>query len=151
MSNKDMQFQEMRREIKIEIANTFGFPLQLLLDSTMTYNNLSTAMAQYYDNAVLPVFKDIIGQLNKHFLTLFSDAENLEFSYNELDIPALRYRAIEQAQAKVNVGVNTTNEIRTMFDEDPVAGGDEIITPTSNTTLSNIESDIKAKYIKNEK
>ena len=137
-SNVDMQFQELRKENKIEIANAFGFPLQLLLDSSMTYNNLSTSMVQYYNNAVLPVTKDVINQLNKFLSKVYKS--DIELYYNEADISALRYKALEETKLKGSLNITTINELRSDISLDPIANGDEVILPTSYGSLDNLDS-----------
>ncbi len=147
-TNSDMQFQELRKENKIEIANALGYPLQLLLDSSMTYNNLSTAMVQYYDNAVLPVFNDVLSKLNKFFSKTYG--VDIELFYNEYDISPLRYRAIEQTAMKAKIGINTINELRANISDEDIADGDTLLVPSTSTTLDNIDKEfnqLKDDYV----
>ena len=147
-TNADMQFQELRKENKIEIANALGYPLQLLLDSSMTYNNLSTAMVQYYDNAVLPVYKDVLSKLNKFFSNIYD--VDVELFYNEYDIDPLRYRALEQTFMKSKIGINTINELRADISDEEISDGDTLLVPSTSTTLDNIDKEfeqLKGNYV----
>tara|TARA_R110002096_G_scaffold50015_4_gene131744 strand:- start:3211 stop:4500 length:1290 start_codon:yes stop_codon:yes gene_type:complete len=147
-TNADMQFQELRKENKIEIANALGYPLQLLLDSSMTYNNLSTAMVQYYDNAVLPVYKDVLSKLNKFFSNIYG--VDVELFYNEYDIDPLRYRALEQTLMKSKIGINTINELRADISDEEISDGDTLLVPSTSTTLDHIDKEfeqLKGNYV----
>ena len=145
-----MQFQELRKENKIEIANALGYPLQLLLDSSMTYNNLSTAMVQYYDNAVLPVFNDVLAKLNKFFSKVYG--EEIKLYYNEYDISPLKYRTLEQTSLKASLNVSTINEIREDISLEPIANGDDVLVSTNETKIDNLDNEfnnLKKQYVSN--
>lgn len=145
-SNNDMQYQQLRKENKIEIANAFGFPLQLLLDGTMTYNNLATSMVQYYDNAVLPVINDVLSQMSKFFSKIYN--ADIDIRYNEYEIAPLRYRALEQAKLKASLGVTTVNEIREDISMDDIVGGDSLTQSKSTNDVNKNFEYLKNKYVK---
>lgn len=153
-SNNDMQYQQLRNEIKKEIANCFGYPLQLLVDGSMTYNNMTIAMAQYYNNAVIPVWKDVMCQLSKFLSKIYK--QDIEIYFNHNDIDSLRYSNLEEAKLKSSIGASTINEIREDIGDDPIDEGDVLLVPSTSTTLNNLENqqipnnEIKFTELKNE-
>lgn len=131
-TNRDMEFQKLQESMLARIASIYGIPLPLLLDKSMTLNNLETAMLQLFDNAVIPLTKYLYDDLTRFVLKRYPDSENLEFRFNEGDITALRVRIIENAKRQNEINVNTIDEIRTLIgDEELASGGDVILKPAN--------------------
>lgn len=131
-TNRDMEFKDLQAAMLSRISNLYDIPLAMLLDTSMTENNLQVANVQLYDNAVLPLASRIYDELTRFLLPRYPDSENLEFRFNENDIPALRARIIETANLQKKVGVNSTNEIREVLGDEPLdEGGDDVLIPTN--------------------
>tara|TARA_Y100000310_G_scaffold320268_1_gene376539 strand:+ start:1482 stop:2936 length:1455 start_codon:yes stop_codon:yes gene_type:complete len=121
-TNRDMEFGKLQDSMLARISNTYRIPLALLLDSTMSYNNLETSIVQLYDTSVLPLAKRLYCELTRFLLPRYKNSENLEFRYNENDIPAVRARIIDTTKRQQEVGVNTVDELRDLLGDEPLGG-----------------------------
>lgn len=131
-SNKDMEFKDLQEAMLARISTAYGIPLALLLDSSMTLNNLETSMLQLFDNAVIPLTNYLYAELTQFILKRYPNSENLEYRFNEGDIGALRVRIIENASRQAKININTINELRTLIgDEALESGGDVILRPAA--------------------
>ncbi len=130
-SNRDMQFKELQDTMLARIANVFGVPLALLLDSTMTLNNLQTARLHLDKDAVIPLAKRINEELTRFLLPRYEGSENLEFALDVSEIESLKPEVLTNAELMKQIGVNTINEIRTEMGYEPIEGGD-VLPPSGN-------------------
>lgn len=156
-TNRDMEFKESQEAMLARISTTYRIPLALLLSQSMTLNNLETSMLQLFDGATLPLAKRLFEELTRFVLRRYPDSENLEFRFNENDIPALRLRMIETAKSMSEINVNTINEIRAVIGGVDIAGGDVVLRPATLipvsendlsdqiNTESKLREDLKAK------
>ena len=127
-NNRDMQFKEMQDSMLSRIANVYGVPLALLLDSTMTLNNLQTARLHLDKDAVIPLSKRINEELTKFLLSRYPDSEYLEFAIDISSIESLKPEVLSNALLMKQIGVNTKNEIRSELGYMHLEGGDELPT-----------------------
>ncbi len=131
-TNREMEFKDLQEAMLSRISTVYGIPLALLLDKSMTLNNLETSMLQLFDNAVIPLTNYLYAELTQFLLRRYPDSENLEFKFNEGDITALRVRIIETAERQSKIGVNTIDEIRTLIGDEALAtGGDVVLVPAN--------------------
>ena len=131
-TNKDMEHKEMQNQMLARTFNTYRIPIALVLEATMTLNNLETAMLHFFDDAVIPLANRIYSELTRFIMPRYPNSENLIFTFSESDIPALRARMVAAAKEQNSIGVNTTNEIREMLgDEELEEGGDTILVPAN--------------------
>lgn len=138
-TNRDMEFKDLQEAMLSRTSTVYRIPLALLLAQSMTLNNLETSMVQLFDNSVLPLANKLYSELTRLILSRYPDSENLEFRFNEQDIPALRSRMIQQAKTLSEVNVNTVDELRGMVGfENLPQGGDVVLKPA---TLIPIGSD----------
>jgi len=129
-TNRDMEFKELQEAMMSRTLSTYGIPLPLFLDKSMTLSNMETSMLQLFDNAVIPLTNYLYADLTRFILKRYPDSENLEFKFNEGDITALRVRIIENAKRQGEINVNTIDELRTLIgDEALETGGDQILRP----------------------
>lgn len=127
-SNRDMQFKEMQESMITRIANVYGVPIALLVDSAMTLNNLQTARLLLDKDAVIPLAKRINEDLTRFLLPRYDDTENLEFSIDLTEVESLKPEVLANAQAMASLRVNTIDEIRTEIGyENLEEGGDELV------------------------
>lgn len=131
-TNRDMEFKDLQEAMLSRVSTVYRIPLALLLAQSMTLNNLETSMVQLFDNSVLPLTNKIYSELTRFVLSRYKDSENLEFRFNEQDIPAIRSRMIATAKTLSEINVNTIDELRGMvgFEELPV-GGDQVLKPST--------------------
>ncbi len=140
-TNRDMEFGKLQDAMLSRTSNTFDVPLALLLDGSMTMNNLETAILHLYDMAVLPQAIRIYDELSRFLLPRYKGTENMELRFNENEIPAIRARLIETARQQKDIGVNTTNEIRKLIGDESIEGeGDVVLVPSQLIPLSMIEN-----------
>lgn len=131
-TNREMEFKDLQEAMLSRISTVYGIPLALLLDKSMTLNNLETSMLQLFDNAVIPLTNYLYAEMTQFLLRRYPDSENLEFRFNEGDITALRVRIIETAERQSKIGVNTIDEIRTLIGDEALAvGGDVVLVPAN--------------------
>ncbi len=131
-TNREMEFKDLQEAMLSRISTVYGIPLALLLDKSMTLNNLETSMLQLFDNAVIPLTNYLYAEMTQFLLRRYPDSENLEFRFNEGDITALRVRIIETAERQSKIGVNTIDEIRTIIGDEALAtGGDVVLVPAN--------------------
>lgn len=132
VTNKDMEFKELQEAMLARVSTVYGIPLALLLDKSMTLNNLETSMLQLFDNAVLPHTEYLYKELTRFLMPRYKNSEDLVFKFNEWDIPALRPRLIASAKEQSSINVNTMDEIRTLLgDEALEEGGDVVLIPAN--------------------
>ena len=140
-TNKDMEFKELQDAMLSRVSNAYDIPLALLLDKTMSYNNLETAIVQLYDLSVLPLAKRIFSELTKMLMRRYKNSENLELRYNESEIPAVRARLIETAKKQKDIGAYTTNELREVTGATPLDNsGNTVLVQSSMIALDLAES-----------
>jgi HK97 family phage portal protein len=125
--NTDMQFKELQEAMLSRISVVYGIPLAMLLDKSMTLNNLETSGLLLYDNAVMPLTVYLYDELTRFLLPRYQDTENLIFKFSESDIPVLRPRVLENAKRQRELNVNTINEIRTVIGDQPLDEGGDVV------------------------
>jgi len=131
-TNRDMEFKDMQEAMLSRISTIYGIPLAMLIDKSMTLNNLETSMLQLFDNAVIPLTNYLYAELTRFVLKRYPDSENLEFRFNEGDITALKVRIIESTSRQASIGVNTIDELRALIGDEALAtGGDVVLVPAN--------------------
>ncbi len=118
LSQKDMEFLELRKFSREEIAAVFGVPLSKL--GLNENSNRATAYIHDYSFAketLTPKLRMIQGALNKYFATTFED--NLHFEFESV-IPK-----DDETSAKINniyltQGVLTVDEVRESLGYEPL-------------------------------
>lgn len=129
---KEMEFKDLQEAMLSRISTTYGIPLALLLDKSMTLNNLETSMLQLFDNSIIPLANYLYAELTHFLLRRYPDSENLEFRFNQGDIAALRIRIVDSAFRQSQIGVNTIDEVRALIgDEALESGGDVVLVPAN--------------------
>jgi len=123
-SNRDMQFKELQDTMLARIANVFGVPLPLLLDSTMTLNNLQAARLHLDKDAVIPLAKKINENLTRFLLHRYKGSENLEFALDLTEIESLKPEVLLNAKVMTETKAITVNEIRAELGYGHIDGGD---------------------------
>lgn len=148
-NNRDMQFKDLQEAMVARISTQYDIPLAMLLEKTMTFNNLQTSQLQFFDGGVLPLTTTMYGELSRFLLPRYKGMENVIYQYNENDIEAVRLRQIETAKAQGEIGVNSTNELRTVIGyeelddaaaDDVLIGLDKIPLGTDRFTTDNLRT-----------
>lgn len=127
LSQKDMEFLELRKFSREEIAAVFGVPLTKL--GLNDNANKATAYVNDYTfakNTITPKLVMIKETLNKYFLPLFE--ENLAFDFDSV-IPKDEEFEVNKNVQYVKNNILTINEVRAELGYEPVDWGDEPAVP----------------------
>lgn len=124
-SNRDMEYSQLTKTAETSVFKQFKMPLPLIETASQKYANYSEAQAQLYQNMILPLYVDIVDQLQ----AILKD-KSIDIDTEKLPVQAtgLLIKLAEQMNLS---GVLTINEIREIIGRDPLIGGDII---RSNTT-----------------
>ena len=131
---KDMDYNEMRKDVSGRIYRVYNIPAPLVSEDTMTMANMDAAKFILYDSAVLPVLNRIFSGLTSFLMTRYAKTDNqkLIITYDESSISALKGRTIQDILNYKNTGIYTTNELRKQTGDKPLEGGDDLYQPSAN-------------------
>lgn len=127
LSQKDMEFLELKKYSREEIASTFGVPLTKL--GLNENSNKATAYVNdltFAKNTITPRLRMIKEVMNKYFLSQFEDG--LEFDFESV-IPTDEELEIQKNVQYVNANILTVNEVREKLGKKPVKWGDAPLQP----------------------
>ena len=132
-SNRDMDYQALVAEAKESIHRTFDIPLPLITLDAATFNNFETAVEYFYHNAVLPLADTLFEGWSANLLPRYGlDASKWRITYNKEEIDALQRGMISMLKERASLGVETTNEIRSLLPgREPIEGGDTLYQPAN--------------------
>lgn len=132
VNNKDMDFVKLDEVARNAVFSKYRIPLPLITSDRQTLNNYETAVEALYDDAVIPVAAYILEQLTIFLLPSFGEgAQNLRLGVDLQSIATLRRRHIRDLQARVDLGVETPNEIREfLLGRDEIEDGDGLMGST---------------------
>lgn len=131
-TNRDMDFRQLKLDCRNMIYAIFKIPMPIVIAERMTMSNMDQAVLSLYDNAVLPLYKQVMRDVGYALLPRFDlDPAVWQISYMEDDIPALAARNRQQTATLGVAGVLTINEIRKGQGREPVPGGDVIYQPNN--------------------
>ena len=152
LSNKDMDFRELKNDMVKIVALTLGIPLPLISNEAMTMNNYKEAKLALFDDSILPHTKRIYGELENFLFPRFKiDSEKYDLIYNENEISALSIRKSEEIKIKKDSNVLTINEIRALYGYEPIMDGDKLYQPFNLVPLGTGQSLLNAQKASREK
>jgi len=131
MSNRDMDFMNLKNSLTQSIYNLYKIPLPLVSPEQMTLSNMETAKLSLYDNAVIPLCKFIYSEMTQFILRRYPKSETLVFTIDETQIPALIPRIVNSVEKLSATGTLTPNELRTMLGREAAENGDDIMLPAN--------------------
>lgn len=135
-NNKDMDFLNLKTEVKNVIYSAFEIPLPLVSPEHMTLSNFDSAKVSFYEDSILPHAKTIFEALTKAFKPRFRDLDKWHLSYDPQSIETLKLRRNQELKLLSELKVTTINEIRNELGFKPITGGDEILQPSTVVPLS---------------
>jgi len=137
VNNKDMQYSEMLASLTARIYNTYDIPLPSVMAEQMTLANLESSKLMKYDDAILPALDEFNLEMTRLLQPRYKDLDGYELAYDPDSIEALEPRRLANAKAVKELGVTSTNEIRTTYlKREPVGGeGDAILVNSSMVPL----------------
>ena len=93
----------------------------------MSFANMDASKYVFHDNAVLPVFKQVLSFLTKNILKKYKGSENLIFTFDEASIESLATRKMDNAIKAGQTGVLSTDEIRSIMGYEALTSGGDVI------------------------
>jgi len=170
-SLRDMEFSVNRETMQKDIYTTYNIPLALIMDKSMTLDNLKTAEFLLWRDAILPLAGYIFGELGRFLIPRYGDisgnkAGDMSITFNPFDIEVMKRQNIYDVHEMKKIEVFTDNELRTQagFDKLETEGSDSVWkpsmmipaetplmpgnTPTTNTSKSLHSDDIFIDSIK---
>lgn len=131
MTNVDMDWLNAQKLSQETLLLTYNLPLPLFSTSAATYDNYSTSLLAFYDDAVIPLSKVIFGGLAKVLFPKFGISGDAELTFDKDDVSALIERRIDEVKKRKEIGIETDNELREMIGREPYPGGDVMYKPSS--------------------
>jgi len=129
VSQKDMDFPNLRRQTRENLLFTFGMPLSVMGISENV--NRANAEAGDYTFArwlIKPRLTRIKNKLNEQLLPMFPQAKGVEVDFDEV-VPETIEQKKGLAESGVKAGYMTINEGRKLVGLDPIPSGDVFLIP----------------------
>lgn len=141
ISNKDMDYGNLETMASNAIYLRYRIPLPLVTTKASTFNNVATGVGIFYDSGVLPIADILFAGLSNFLLPRFGlDPLKNRLTYNPESIDALKQRKIEEVKTRKEIGVETTNELRSLLPKrEPIEGGDVLY---QNSNLIQVGTDL---------
>lgn len=135
-NNVEMDFIQLLSNSQKAVYLTYKYPLPLVLAETMTLDNYTVAVQNYYTDAVYPVFEALASGLMQIFQKRYDIPPGAIFTFSEIDIRAMQGVIITRAKDLNAMNVFTKDEVRQLLGYVPVSHGDEIYVPGNVLPLS---------------
>jgi len=137
-SSRDMEYQAGMQMARNALAQTFKVPIVLTTTDAATFNNFENGKLALWDDAILPVAGTLLGDLGEWLLPLYgTDPRVWRLTFDKMQVDSLRSRFLTELKVRMDLGVESINEIRASLPGlDRVEGGDEILVSGALTPLS---------------
>lgn len=123
---QDMDFANLKKQAFNSTFNALNIPLPMVSSETMTFSNMDSSKFAFYDNAVLPLFKQYLSFLDYSVLDRYKQPD-LVFSFDPAGIEALEARKIDNALTLSKLEAITDNEIRTQVGYERLEQGGDVV------------------------
>ena len=131
ISQRDMQFKELRLMNRDVILGAFGMPLSILgISETVNRANAESSEYTFARWVVRPRLQRIRSKLNEQFVPLFGD-DSLRIDYKD-PVPQNVERDLAVANQAFQAGYITRNEARVRLGLEAVSNGDIFFTPLAS-------------------
>lgn len=141
ITNKDMDFIELRKDLSFAIFNALKVPLALISGDHSTMSNLENSVLLLYDRAVIPLAQRMFEEYTALLMPRYKGSENLVITFQQDEITALEPRKLQQVAQKVAMNCLKTNEIRSMIGYENIPDGDDVMVPSTSVPLSALIED----------
>lgn len=135
ISPKDMDFDKGKDDAARDICIAWGVPHMLLVKGQSTYNNVSEAKLELYEDNVMPFTETVIDELNVFLAPRFGDGFQLRPDWDS--VPALEPRRVSRRQSVTDLldkGVIDDDEAREMLGYGPRT--DDMVKKVDATVLT---------------
>lgn len=126
LSPRDMSFREGRKWTRLEIANCFGVPIDLIDTENSNRATADQANYQYEAFTIKPRLTRIADKLNERLVPLYDD--RLFFQYLE-NVPQDSAGKLAETVGLKNAGIITVDEARERYDLAPMPEEDKPAEP----------------------
>ncbi len=124
---KDMDFSNLQNLVSKAIALRYKLPLPLISDERQTLNNYGIAILALFDHAVLPLGNRILGGVGKLLLPRYDlDPKQAKIVLNQDTVTALVIRRNDELKKRVDMNLETKNELRASIGREEIEGGGEL-------------------------
>lgn len=131
-NNRDMDFYNLQQMSEKAIGKRFGIPMQLINDGSSSYNNLSTAVQCFYDDAVTPLSRTILETLSEMLLPRYGLSQQTARLYADTsNVPAIAQRTVELTKQRREIYTMTDNELRREQSLEDIENGDSVWRPAT--------------------
>ena len=124
---KDMDFPTLKKSTAEACYTALKIPIPMVSPDNMSFANMDASKYAFHDNAVLPVFKQVLSFLTKNILKKYKGSENLIFTFDEASIESLATRKMDNAIKAGQTGVLSTDEIRSIMGYEALTSGGDVI------------------------
>lgn len=125
MSPKDMDYIESKHSSARDIALALGMPPQLIgIPGDNTYANLQEARLALWEQTIIPVIENVVGNLSLWLSTFYGTEYELSFTTDEVSALTLRKEALYNRLE--NCRFMTINEKRQMIGLGPIENGNQL-------------------------
>ena len=129
ITQRDMQFEQLRRFERDQILGAFGMPLPIMgITESVNRANAEAAEVMYARWLIRPRLMRIRSALNEKLLKLYPDGDTLMFEFID-PVPENRIELINEGSVGYEKKILTLNEARRRFGEDDIENGDELQAP----------------------
>ncbi|MDK6445732.1 phage portal protein [Alloscardovia omnicolens] len=126
----DMNDLEARDKVKIDIANAYGIPAEIIGIREGNFSNLTAFKQMMYGTYLDPYIVQLEQTLNLALRPQLGEEDNIYIEFDRdaqlRGDPAAQYQALVTATGR---SIFTTNEAREILNKPKVDGGDDIVTP----------------------
>ena len=142
MSNRDAEFIETLKHMRQEEALRFMLESVLGDDSSVSYNSLEQKNLAYLQNCLAPWMCNWEEESERKLLTPADMVAGYYMKFNDGALLRIdKATSMQTAATAIQNMVWTRNEVREMFDYNPVEGGDEFLNPAITPGAGSPEPD----------
>jgi len=129
VTQKDMDFPELRKQTRENLLFTFGMPLSVM-GITENVNRANAEAGDYLFARwiVKPALTRINNKLNEQLIPMFKAGAKIELDFDEVVPETVEQRRMS-AESGVKAGYLTINDSRQMTGWDPIPIGDQLLLP----------------------
>lgn len=124
LSPREMDYLNSKRLTQDDIMMVYGVPSEILGIGAKTFSNYREARLSFYEETILPLMDNILGELNRWLAPYFGD---IYLAYNPDNIEALTYRREQKFNTVSGINFLTQNEKREMVGYEPKPNWDVFI------------------------
>ena len=131
LTPQDMDWGNAQRMANQVLILSYNLPLPLFSLDASTFNNMSSAMEMYYDDAILPNAQILFDSIGSILFPRFGLDANAKLTCDIDKITALTTRRNNEVKLRKDIGIESDNELRSILGREGYAGGDTMYKPSN--------------------